>query len=244
MSFKPDISAVAIANEALAMLPADPIQDMGEPSLEARECRRFYKTTVARLLERHHWGLATKRAPLAATVNARGDEWAFAYAKPTDLAYPVSMSQSGGGVFTGWFMQDMSYLLPGGVTLFRQVGKTIYSRVAAAVLEYTSFEINEGDFTTLFKDVLVLELASRICRPITKDDRLTQELASRAEYERRQAIANDLNRNPMTYGNKPTESEIVRGAGLGRGVGGYALDPVRNPANGIISSVYSGNTGY
>lgn len=246
MSFKPDTSAASIANEALAMLPADPIQDLDERSMEARECRRFYKPVVARLLEQFHWGLATKRAPLAAlAVNDRPNEWAYAYAKPTDLAYPVRMHTEDGGAYYGWFMEQLSYLLPGGRTLFRQVGGTIYSSVGAASIEYTSFNITEANFTALFKDVVTLELAARICRPITKDDALARELASRAEYERRQAIANDLNRNGMTYGNKPTESEIVRGAGLDLNyAGGYPLDPVRTPTYGIVSSAHSSNTGY
>lgn len=233
MSFKPDISAVGIFNLSLAMLPADPVQSEDEPSLEARECARFYKPVVSTLLEQHHWNLATKRATLAAVTNDRSDEWAYAYAKPTDMAYPVALLPSTGVGYSGWFMRDFIYFLPGGRKLFMQTGGKIYSMVEAARLEYTSFSITEANFTALFRDIIVLTLASKICHPITKDTTRARELTAEAEMTRLRAIANDLNRNQPTYGDRPTETELVRGAGVDLNYygTGYALDPVANPAN-------------
>lgn len=232
MSFKPEISDVIIFNEALALCPADPVQTQNERSLEARECRRFYKGVVASLLERHHWNLATKRVALAVVDNDRNDEWAFAYAKPADMAYPVSLLPAQGGGYGGWLMQDYVYYL-GGRRVFMQAGVVIYSALAAARLDYTSFNITEADFSVRFKDLVVEHLAAKICHPITKNAVRARELASLAEFNANRAIASDLNANQPTYGNRPTESEIVRGAALDlNSVGtGYPLDPVAFPAN-------------
>jgi hypothetical protein len=232
MTFKPEISRVTIFNEALALLPSDPVQDPDETSIEARECRRFYKSVVANLLERHHWNLATTRGDLAAITNDRENEWGYAYAKPTDMAFPVSARDANGMMYRGWLADGYRYLI-GGRPAFMQVRGTLYSMIETANLEYTTFDITEADFSTIFKDIVVLELASRICYPITKDGGHAKELATRAEVERSRAIAIDLNRNQPTYGDKPLETELTRGVGLGSGTftGNYPLDPVAHPSN-------------
>lgn len=232
MSFKPEISDALIFNEALAMMPADPVQSADERSLEARECRRVYKSIVAKLLERHHWNLASKRVSLSVIANDRSDEWAFAYAKPVDMAFPVQIIPPHGAGVGGWVMRDYIYWI-GGRRLFMQNGKTIYSMIEMARLDYTSFDITEGDFTVGLKDSIVEHLAARACVPVTKDMARARELAGLAEFNLTRAIANDLNRNQPTYGDRPTESEIVRGAAIDLNMigTGVPIDPVSHPSN-------------
>ena len=234
MSFKVAISDVLIANEALAMIPQEPIVSMSEQSLEARECQRWYKPVVAELLEKHHWGLATKRVALAAISNIRAGEWAYSYAKPADMAFPVKMGGSYGS-FSGWTYADGLYLL-GGRPMFLHVGGALFSSVPVAVLEYTSFDITEADFTNLFKRVVVIELAARICMAISKSETRTKLLMQLSEGERQRTIANDLNRSQLTYGNAPTESMLARGVGFdgGWGLSGHPLDPVADPIGATI----------
>lgn len=221
MSFKVAISDVMIWNEALALVPAEPVTNITEQSLEARECRRFYKPVVAELLELHHWGLATKRLALAGVVNDRAQEWGFAYAKPADMAFPVKMMPAAGGVYQGWFLRDGAYWSLTGRKLFEQIGGVIYSSIEAGMLEYTSFSITEADFTNLFKRIVSLELAARICQPIAKSATRTRELMAQSEGERQRVIANDLNRSQPHYGDGITESELVRfGGGLPLGLYG------------------------
>jgi hypothetical protein len=235
VSFKVAISDVRICNEALALLPQAPIVSLAENSPEAGECKRSYKSVVAEMLEAYHWGLASKRVTLAQIVNARPSEWGYAYAKPADMAYPVAMLWNGGGAW-GWGGGNIGWL--GGHRIFEQVGDTIYSHVPAAQMEYTSFDITEANFTALFKRIVVLELAARICWPITKSDARARLLMTQAENERQRAIANDINRNRPTYGNSPTEGEMVRFGGMGD-VGGFGvsrpLDPVADPIGATLT---------
>lgn len=232
MSFKPEISSVLIFNEALSQLPADPVQSEDEASMEARECRRWYKSVVATLLERHHWNLSTKRGVLAVITNDRANEWAYAYAKPTDMAYPVALIPSTGNAYSGWIMHDYAYIL-GGRPVFMQSRGVLYSSLQAASLEYTSFDITEADFTTRFKDLIVEGLASKIAPAITKDEQKAEKMARAHEFNTQRAIGSDINRNQPTYGNRPTESEVVRGVGYDRTFAGtgYPLDPVAHPSN-------------
>ena len=221
MSFKVAISDVLVWNEALALLPAEPVTNISEQSLEARECRRFYKGVVAEMLEAHHWGLATKRIALAGVLNDRPGEWPFAFAKPSDMAFPVKMMPGSGGVYQGWFLRDGAYWTLSGRRMFEQVGSTIYSALDGGMLEYTSFGITEADFTNLFKRIVVLELAARICQPITKNSTRMRELMAQAEGERQRVIANDMNRSQPTYGQGVSEGELVRfGGGLPVGLYG------------------------
>lgn len=243
MSFKVAISDVLVCNEALALIPAEPITLMAEQSMEARECRRWYKPVVAELLEKHHWGLATKRVALAAVANDRRDEWPYAYAKPADMAFPVKMIPVGGGnPYQGWIARDGGYWSVTGRQLFLQIGGTIYSTIAAGVLEYTSFSITEADFTNLFKRIVSLELAARLCPPIAKNASRTQVLTVQAEAERVRVIANDLNRSQPTYGNRPTESELARFGivdapffGGGGDVPGTAFDPSADNVGSVVT---------
>lgn len=232
MSFKPEISSVLIWNEALSLLPADPVQAEDEASLKARECRRWYKSVVAALLERHHWNLSIKREPLAVVTNDRANEWAFAYAKPTNMAYPVSLIPSTGNAYSGWVFDDYAYVM-GGRRLFMQSRGTIYSSVQAATLEFTSFDITEADFTTRFKDLVVEGLAAKLATPIAKDDTKARALSQSFEFNTQRGIASDMNRNQPTYGNKPTETEVARGVGYDRTFAGtgYPIDPVAHPSN-------------
>lgn len=233
MSFKPTISDTSICNDALARLPAEPITSINDPSLEGRECRRAYKDVVAQMLERHHWGLAAKRAQLASITNDRKGEWAFAYAKPSDLAFPVRVIPATGNPIPIWFTETSQYYTRAGQGVFKMVGDTIYSNVEFASLEYTSYDINEGQFTAMFKLAVELELATRICLPITKSQSRYRELMQESEGFFQRVKANDMNRDQPTYGNNPTESEITRFNGSSRDFigSGYALDPVAFPSN-------------
>lgn len=90
MSFRVSYSDVIIANRALAMLPEAPIDTFDGPGIARRALRVQYKPTVAALLTKHDFGLATVREAMALQVNDR-PEWLFKYAAPNDLAYAIQV---------------------------------------------------------------------------------------------------------------------------------------------------------
>lgn len=216
MSFQVTKSDVELVNRALALLAEEPIPALeGTSGNAARTARRFYKPVVAGLLERWHWNLAAKRQLLAAITNTRGGEWLYAYALPADCAYVK-------GVALGWSGAQPYYGALRGLLERRRYEKadnTLYSQTAAAVLEYTSYDVTEQDFDEEFSNVIVLSLAAAFAMPITKKPSLADKYREAANTALDTALARDRNINSPTYGNGLTETEIVRGASFGYGFG-------------------------
>jgi hypothetical protein len=218
MSFRPSYTDVEICNKALDRLAQSPITSLDPPTPNgtgARSCAIHYKDTVAKLLALHHWNLATKRATLADVTNARDAEWLYAYQKPTDMAFPVAISATAGGTGVQYY-RGLGGLLAtlAGRPVFLLSGDTLFSNVSGP-LDYVSYDITEADFTPDFEEVVVLNLLAVIAYPITKDRKLAERFAVDAAQAMNMAITNNLNAGNPTYGNRPTEVEMARGAGIG-----------------------------
>jgi hypothetical protein len=216
MSFKEIPSAVSLANMALGMISESKvISSFNDPGNNATAVKRWYKPVVARLLEMHHWGLATKRAPLVEVTNTRSTEWLYAYAVPDDMAFPVGMALESGMSSVSYYrglagLIAMSY----GKPIFQYHSATLFSNMAGE-LEYVSFDITEADFTASFADIVVLMLASRLALEIPKDYELSEALAKEATGKINLAITTNLNTGNRQYGATVSEGELARGSGYG-----------------------------
>jgi hypothetical protein len=214
MTFKETASGVALANRALGMISeSKTLSSLDDAGFNAQAVRRWYKPVVARLLEMHHWGLATKRAtPVANLVNDRSTEWGYSYSAPDDMAFPVSVGPFGGSATT--YYRGLAGLLAAynGRPIFQYHGKTIYSNFEGD-LEYVSYDITEADFDASFEDIVVLSLASRLAREIPKDGDLADQLAKQAASAINNAITANLNAGNPKYGQVTSEAELARGAG-------------------------------
>ena len=213
MTFKETASAVSIANRALGMVSeGKTLSTIDDAGLNAQATRRWYKPVVARLLEMHHWALATKRSPLVAVTNTRAGEWQFAYATPDDMAFPVGIGMSSGTGTVSYYrglggLIAMVY----GRSVFEYQGKNIYTNFEGD-LEYVSFDITEGDFTSTFEHIVILSLAAKLAREIPKDADLANDLEKQALTEINMAIAQNLNNRPRSYGLTTSEGEMARGS--------------------------------
>lgn len=202
------LSDTEICNLALAELPDKPIATMDEASLQARECRRVYKHAVDELLQAHPWTFAKTRLALAQLTNDRPSEWAYAYALPADLGMVRK-------VVNAQTLPDPTALLLVGQTFapiganslwdrapaqpYVIAGRTLYSDVLGAVLEYLPADELEGTFSPLFVKALYFDIASRICTPLTKKSDKKKELVTQAELWKARAQAADLNSQQNTY---------------------------------------------
>jgi hypothetical protein len=215
MSFKEITSDTAICNRALGMVSeSKTISSLDDPGINAQACRRWYKPIVARLLEMHHWGLATKKEPLVAVTNGRATEWMYAYDAPHDLAFPVGISMESGASSVSYYrglagLVAMAYGRP----IFLYQSGVIYSNMAGD-LEYVSYDITEADFNATFENIVILMLASRLALELPKDMDLSKELAQSAVTEINIAMAQNLNAGNRQYGMNVSEAEIARGSAL------------------------------
>lgn len=216
MSFKEVPSSTSLCNMALGMVSeSKTISSLDDPGQNAQSCRRWYKPVVSRLLEMHHWGLATKRSPLVEVTNTRSTEWLYAYAAPADMAFPVGVTLDS-GVSSVSYYRGLAGLIAVtyGKPIFVYNSGVIYSNMAG-MLEYVSFDITEADFTANFADIVVLMLASRLALELPKDYDLSKSLADDAQAKINLAITTNMNTGNRQYGQVASEGELVRGTGLG-----------------------------
>lgn len=198
-------SQLQICNDALAELPSAPIAAMDERSLEARECARVYQSALRYLLEQHDWGFATRRAVLAAVTNDRANEYAYAYAVPSDMGTPrrliTDFEATGLGIplegpFTPPYYEVWGTFGELGEPYYVLENRVIYTSLQNATLEYGVAIVSEADMPQMFAWALSLEIASRIAMAIKKDRQLKGDLIKQAEAAKDRAMADDQNRSP------------------------------------------------
>jgi hypothetical protein len=195
-----------------------------DPGITAQAVRRWYKPVVSRLLEMHHWGLATKKTSLVQLLdNSRVSEWLYAFAVPEDMAFPVDVA-IGTGLASISYYRGLSGLLGMlmGKRIFLYQNRVIYANILGD-LEYVSYDITEADFNSTFENIVVLMLASRLALELPKDMKMSQELAKQALTEINVAMAMNMNSGHPKYGAKVSEAELARGS-VGNGWGGFDWD--------------------
>jgi hypothetical protein len=226
MSFREITSDVSIANRALGMVAEGKrISSLDDAGNNAQVVKKWYKPIVARLLEMHHWGLATKRTSPVAVTNTRSAEWLGAYAPPDDMAFPVGMGLVSGTSSVSYYrglagLIGMAY----GKPIFQYQNGTLYSNVQGD-LEYVSYEITEADFNATFENIVILMLASRLALELPKDFDLSDALEKKAAREINIAMAENLNMGGRQYGMQMSESELARGAMTGYNWDFFPLPP-------------------
>lgn len=218
MSFIETRSAISICNKALARIYEQPLAGaLDDPAnrnkLSGRECARSYPDIVRNLLEQHHFGLATKRVALVARSGGY-EEWAYSYAPPADMAFPVTVQPYGtvsGATAIGYY-RGLGYLIGMlyGRPMFRLQGGVIYSSQPNATLDYVSFDITEQEFTATFEKLVVQFLAAELALSIAKDRQLSNDLRQEAMNSLNLAIAQSLNATQPRYGDGPSEAELAR----------------------------------
>lgn len=216
MSFKETTSDTTIGNLALGMIAEGKrISSLDDPGVNAAAVKKWYKKVVARLLEMHHWGLATKRLPLISITNTRSNEWTYAYAAPIDMAFPVGIT-IGSGISTLSYYRGLSGLIAmlNGRPVFQYQNRTIYSNLQGD-LEYVSYDITEADFNATFENIVVIMLASRLALEIAKDKDLSDDLEKRVAREINIAMAENLNAGNRKYGGELSGAELARGSLFG-----------------------------
>lgn len=226
MTFKQATSGVDIVNSALGMIGESKVISSFEDSGHiATVANRWYKKVVARLLEMHHWNLATKRAALIPVTNGRAGEWLYAYAAPDDIAFPVGISLASGASSVSYYrglagLIAMAY----GKPIFQFQNQTLYSNLSGD-LEYVSYDITEAAFTPAFEDIVTMMLASRFALEIAKDRDMSDDLAKQANVAINVAITQNLNTGNRQYGNTVSESELARGTMYGGSWDYFPLPP-------------------
>lgn len=216
----PVLSRVDIANLALGYLPAEPISSIDENSVGALYCRRYYPQVIADMLEGpNDWSFAIQRALLAPLLtNDRPSEWGYAYALPLNMASALRVLPdfSGLGLAIPIPLPSQPYAetwTAAGLyaeTPYIIDGTTLYSNAATATIEYTIDDIAGIRVPQLVATAVGLDLASRICVVVKKDDARETKLIALANAAWERAIADDRNRQPDIQGQYISEAIAAR----------------------------------
>lgn len=192
------LSKLQIWNMALAELPEQRIDSLDDVNLASDFLNDQYQPAIDLLLEGHPYDFANRREALAQVANDRPSEWSYSYRLPRDMARPLHLLPYSGAEVAGtvpvysWVGRNRGLEAR---TPFRMGGGNLYCNIEGAVLEYTSNEVTESEFTAKFARALALELAARVVMPIKKDAKRQGELIRMAEVARERAKADDMNRD-------------------------------------------------
>lgn len=182
-------SVVSICNLALSNIAKDNINDLSEPTAEARACNQFYEHVRDTLLQAYPWKFATKTQSLAECANDKPSVWRYAYQRPIDC------------LKIRWVRPQYSELVMQPRSCQEEIsyqheveGKTIYCHLSPAMLRYTYRLTDPTKFSPLFIEALSWHLAVRLAMPLTRDPKLRADafqLATRTQGAAEMADASE-----------------------------------------------------
>lgn len=165
-------SEVEIANLALAHLgDSATVSSLSPPegSAQAEKCARFYPLARDVMQEDFVWNFCVRRKMLALIGGWSSGKWAYAYAAPSEMLRPISVSHPDASA-------DQVDALGGrpGVP-FRLEGTdtgqvVILTNLPDAELRYTVKVRDSTKFSAQFVEALSWRLASMLAGPILKGD--------------------------------------------------------------------------
>lgn len=187
-----------ISNLALSQLPAGPIVNLDENSVQARECKRWYRQTLETLLQQGPWRFSRRLAALAGLDDSdRGPYWLYRYAAPADLSFVLSVYDE-----TMTTTVDYDY-----------VGAYVYTNDLAPQIEYISRNDPIAQAGALFRSALIAALAVPVSMPVIKSAKRQRELSDAAESALQRAQAFNHNEADNRYGNFVPEAVRARAGG-------------------------------
>lgn len=208
---------IDLCNRALASVAKGQIASLDEPSLEARECKRYAQPLLNEMAD---WSdlipLGRARGVLALMPNDRPAEWIYRYAAPAGMAQPIAIRSAGAAVTSLPIGGPYNFPSQDAVPLaFLHEAGAIYTNVENATLIYTRSQIDVTELSPLMQKAFADELAARVAMPLTKDAKITQALANVAAQSRITALVDEENKTDRRQIRYISEAEFAR---LGYGV--------------------------
>lgn len=177
------MSEVSICNVALSYLGEDTIRSLDEDTRRAGLCNLMYPIARDALLSRQDWSFARKTLKLQQLSEDYYEGAVFAL--PADCLTPLNILPR--------LLARRQNKIEGGRIVFpgtdasESLGYDLY-------LQYTFRCTDTTKFSASFIDVLALDLAVRMCLPLTQDSKLAQSLRAELRVAQMENGAEDANR--------------------------------------------------
>jgi hypothetical protein len=165
-------SEVEIANLALARLgDSATVASLSPPegSAQAERCARFYPLARDVMQEDFTWNFCVRRKLLALVASWSSGKWAYAYAAPSEMIRPISVSHPDASSD----QLDVMGSRPGAPFQIESTDTgqlVILTNQPDAELRYTVKVVDSTKFSAQFVDALSWRLASMLAGPILKGD--------------------------------------------------------------------------
>ena len=151
-------SAVALCNEALALVGAEAISALSDTeSPTARLCNSLYEATRDELLVSHPWKFATKRVALAADPDPPEFGYDYRFPLPSDCLRVIGTDLGTEALWT----EENGYLL---------------CNDSAVSIKYISKITTVGTFSIPFCEAIVFKMASKLAYPLAQSTSLKDSL--------------------------------------------------------------------
>ena len=166
-------SPVEICNSALIKLGVEPITSLSQDNKQARLCNEQYEKIRDKLLESHYWNFAEKREELA-VVSGGTPLFGFAlkYQLPADCLRAKHLN-----VKTARFKIEQ--------------GRFLHTNVSSAKLLYIAKITDVSKYSSMFKELLAVDLAIDLCMALTQKRTLKADLKDERKELLRDARSSD-----------------------------------------------------
>lgn len=178
-------SIVSICNQAISHTGISKlIDDIAEPTVEARQCNFHYAIARDFVLSEHAWQFANEEVTLS-DVGSPPPNWLYRYRYPTDCSTARKLVYCGN--------RTPSRPHPFQIRHDDTGKKSIVTDLEEAVLIYTKRVTDVALYDQYFADLVAANLATRIAMPLTKNPEITTEMQRLYANMKDVAIVRDLN---------------------------------------------------
>jgi hypothetical protein len=150
----------SVCNMSLSRFGSKRINDFDdntESSTQIIYCRLFFENTAKALMRSHFWRFARDRVELSQDTNDPAFQWDYAYHLPSDFLRHIL-------VYDGSDLPEgrtfVSYELEGNRLLIDE---------SEVYIKYIKWVSDVGKWDPLFIEVMVLQLAQKLCMPLSQD---------------------------------------------------------------------------
>ncbi len=184
-------SVVAIINNALNIIGASNITELGENSKTARVMNQMFENVRDDVFRAHPWNCLIRRATLAQSVVAPAFDYAFQYALPTD-PYCLRVLEFQNGSMTYPYENLVGQ---GNKPFFVIEGRNLLTDSGIARIKYVARVTDPTQYDAGLTSVLAARLASEAAYAITGSTSVVQIADALYERKLREARFSDATEN-------------------------------------------------
>lgn len=160
-------SKTSVANMSLARFGAIRIADFDDPNETGTSliyCRLFFDQTAKALMRSHWWRFARHRKQLSQDTNTPDFQWTYAYHLPSDFLRHIL-------IYDGSDMpQGRTYVS------YELEGQRLLIDESEVYMKYVRWVNDVGLWDPLFIEVMVLQLAQKLCVPLSQDMKIKADI--------------------------------------------------------------------